>query len=417
MAKRLDILIEVCQDGWRMKKLQTLYKIDTTGKLREWTMIIEDACFHAVKGVVGGKMIEDKPRCCEAKNVGRSNETTPQGQAELEAQAKWQKKLDKDYALSEEEAQNKGYYSPMLAQKYEDRKDGLEYPLYSQPKLDGIRCIVQCVSPNPHGSDDVCLVAKTRNGKIIDAVPHILNALKGFFIKNPDVILDGELYNHDLKDNFNKITSLVRKQKPVRSATDTDASFAKKEDAFEKSLGEGANIIQYWIYDAPQIGALKESVEFSTRFLDCATILLPQHDCIVPVPTSWVYDEEELNEAYESYINEGYEGQIVRTDSPYENKRSKGLLKRKEFQDAEYRVVGIDEGNGTRTGTAKHLVLWCDRTQTNFNSNIKGSFEYLKEVLDNREDYIGKQATIRFFQLTPDGIPRFPFAVGFRDYE
>ena len=84
-----------------MKKLQTLYKIDTTGKLREWTMIIEDACFHAVKGVVGGKMlIEDKPRCCEAKNVGRSNETTPQEQAELEAQAKWQKKLIKTMRLA-----------------------------------------------------------------------------------------------------------------------------------------------------------------------------------------------------------------------------------------------------------------------------------------------------------------------------
>jgi DNA ligase 1 len=400
-----------------MKKLQTLYKIDTTGKLREWTMIIEDASFHAVKGVVGGKMIEDKPRCCEAKNVGRSNETTPQEQAESEAQAKWQKKLDKDYALTEKDAQVKKFYDPMLAQKYEDRKDGLEYPLYSQPKLDGIRCIVQCVSPNPHGSDDVLLVAKTRNGKMIDAVPHILNNLKGFFLRNPDAILDGELYNHDLKDNFNKITSLVRKQKPVRSASDTDTSFAKKEDAFEKRLAEGANIIQYWIYDVPQIGVLKEDVKFSTRFLDCATTLLPDADCIVPVPTTLVFNENQLNREYEDYISEGYEGQIVRTDSPYENKRSKGLLKRKEFQDAEYSVVGIDEGNGTRTGTAKHLVLWCDRTQTNFNSNIKGSFDYLKEVLDNKEEYIGKQATIRFFQLTPDGIPRFPFAVGFRDYE
>ena len=80
-------------------------------------------------------------------------------------------------------------------------------------------------------------------------------------------------------------------------------------------------------------------------------------------------------------------------------------------------VIGIDEGNGTRTGTAKNLVLWCDEQETEFHSNIKGSFDYLKEVLDNRKDYIGKQATIRFFQLTPDGIPRFPFAVGFRDYE
>ena len=387
-----------------MQKLQTLYKIDTTGKLREWTMIIEDACFHAVKGVVGGKMIEDKPRCCEAKNVGRSNETTPQEQAESEAQAKWQKKLDKDYALSEEEAENKQFYRPMLAQKYEDRKDGLEYPLYSQPKLDGIRCIVQ---KNRQGT----LTAKTRNGKVIDAVPHILESLKEFFVDNPDVILDGELYNHDLKDNFNKITSLVRKQNPIRSASDTDASFAKKQDAFEERLAEGADVIQYWIYDIPS------SKDFSVRFGEIDRLLLPIADCIVPVPTSRIVDEDGLNSEYESYLNDGYEGQIIRTDSPYENKRSKTLLKRKEFQDSEYRVLGIDEGNGTRSGTAKHLVLWCDEQEKEFNSNIKGSFAYLKEVLDNKEDYIGKQATIRYFQLTPDGIPRFPFAVGFRDYE
>ena len=304
----------------------------------------------------------------------------------------------------------------MLAQKYDDRKDGLVYPLYSQPKLDGIRCIVQCVSPNPHGSDDVCLVAKTRNGKIIDAVPHILNALKGFFIKNPDAILDGELYNHDLRANFNKIISLVRKQKPVRSASDTDASFEKKEKEFSDRLEEGAQTIQYWIYDAPQIAGLKEGVQFFLRF-DHLLISLPHQDCLVGVPTAEVYNEGQLNEIYATYIGEGYEGQIVRTDTPYENKRSKGLLKRKEFQDAEYCVIDINEGNGNRRGTAKHLVLWCNKNKTQFNSNIKGSFEYLAEILKNKEDYIGKQATIRFFQLTPDGIPRFPFAVGFRDYE
>ena len=93
------------------------------------------------------------------------------------------------------------------------------------------------------------------------------------------------------------------------------------------------------------------------------------------------------------------------------------ILTRKEFQDAEYRVIDINRGNGNRSGTAKHLVLWCDKEKVSFNSNIKGSFDYLKEIYDNRKEYIGKQATIKFFQLTPDGIPRFPYAIAFRDYE
>ena len=80
-------------------------------------------------------------------------------------------------------------------------------------------------------------------------------------------------------------------------------------------------------------------------------------------------------------------------------------------------LIKIDIGNGNRAGTAKHLVCFCDKTNQTFNSNIKGSFDYLKEIYDNRKEYIGKLATIKFFQLTPDGIPRFPYAIGFRDYE
>ena len=80
-------------------------------------------------------------------------------------------------------------------------------------------------------------------------------------------------------------------------------------------------------------------------------------------------------------------------------------------------MLDIEEGNGNRQGTAKHLACFCEKTQKTFNSNIKGTFEYLKEILENKEDYIGKYATIKFFQLTPDGIPRFPYAIAFRDYE
>ena len=104
------------------------------------------------------------------------------------------------------------------------------------------------------------------------------------------------------------------------------------------------------------------------------------------MPTAEVNSFNNLDTLYELYISEGYEGQMVRKNFAYENKRSTSLLKRKEFQDAEYRVIDIDEGNGNRSGTAKHLVLWCDKKKTQFNSNIKGSFEYLEEdnVIGNK---------------------------------
>ena len=52
-----------------------------------------------------------------------------------------------------------------------------------------------------------------------------------------------------------------------------------------------------------------------------------------------------------------------------------------------------------------------------FHSNVKGSFEYLADLLDNADDLIGVEATVKFFNLTPDGVPRFPYVIAIRDYE
>jgi len=394
------------------KTLQTLYKIDTKGKLREWTMHIDGASFYAVKGLVDGKKTTDKATTTIAKNVGRSNETTPEAQAELQAQAKFQKKLDSGYALNEIDAQTKKFYEPMLAHNFKDCQDELvgKYPCYSQPKLDGIRCIVR--------KEGDKLVGRTRNGKEIECIPHILKSLNGFFLAHPKAILDGELYNHDLRDNFNKITSLVRKQKPIKSASMTDKAFAKKQTEYQERLAEAEDAIQYHVYDAPRINdVINENQSFDFRIDELkAKLMTNKH--IVLVETSEVYSLGNLNSLYNQYLEQGYEGQMVRKSlSSYENKRSKSLLKRKEFVDAEYKVVDIDVGNGNRSGTAKHLVCYCPKTKRTFNSNIKGNFDYLKEIYDNRAEYIGQMATIKYFQLTPDGIPRFPYAISFRNYE
>ena len=232
-----------------METLEKLYKVDSQGRLREWTMHIDDDAFYAVKGLVGMKLTQDKPTTSIAKNIGRSNETTDAEQAMMEARAKWEKKLKEGYAKTPEDAESKCYFDPMLAQSYDDRKSEVteqygKNVVYCQPKLDGIRCIVR--------KEADAVVARTRNGRVIDAVPHITEELSQYFDDDPTMVVDGELYNHDLKHDFNKIVSLVRKQKPVRSKSDTDKSFQKKIDKFNNALIESKSLVQYWIYDIPQ---------------------------------------------------------------------------------------------------------------------------------------------------------------------
>ena len=106
----------------------------------------------------------------------------------------------------------------MLAHKY--NPDKADYPAFIQPKLDGVRCLFDASG------------AFSRAGNQFMNVDHIEQALKPFFAKNPTAVLDGELYNHGLKDDFEKIISLVRKKKP----TDNDKA-------------EAAELVQYHVYD------------------------------------------------------------------------------------------------------------------------------------------------------------------------
>jgi DNA ligase-1 len=115
-------------------------------------------------------------------------------------------------------------------------------------------------------------------------------------------------------------------------------------------------------------------------------------------------------EYYEKYVNESYEGQILRTDGWYENKRSKNLLKHKSFIDEEYTIIDICEGEGNRAGTAGYFVFETSEGKP-FKSNVKGTWEETAEMLKNRKKLIGKEATVKYFNLTPDGIPRFPYVI------
>jgi len=397
-------------------KLDTLYKQTTTGATQSWVIEVEADKFRTISGQLDGKKITNKWTVCKAKNVGRANATTAEEQALKEAEAKHQKKREKGYTLDIAKIGQKKFYEPMLAQDFKNKlrnkevmseidECGYGAAVFSQPKLDGIRCLAMREG------------LFTRTGKEIVAVPHIHEALKPFFKKYPNAVLDGELYNHAYKDDFNTIIHLVRKQKLT-------------EEHLEESL-----MVEYHIYDAPVIGkhnpsrpsgcyTEKDLFSDRTSVLDAqfANLELNQGQCphwispLVIVETTEVNSREHLDELYGEYTEQGYEGQMIRIDAPYENKRSPKLLKRKEFMDEEYTVLGWEEGGGNRAGTLKHLKF-ANKDGKEFHSNIKGTFEYLTKLFKNADELIGKEATIKYFNLTPDGVPRFPYVIAIRDYE
>lgn len=366
-----------------MMKLPTLYSRTSTGAVQEWTIEIDGDRYRTIHGQTDGKKQTTEWTVASPTNVGRSNKRDGNQQAEFEARAAWKKKSESGYYQDPKDIDKPPFIEPMLAQKYEDRKDEITFPIWSQPKLDGIRCI--CTRAGMF----------SRQGKRFVSAPHIQQALEGFFRKHPDVILDGELYCDKLANDFNKICSLVKKQKP------------SKDD-----LAESARIIEYHVYDK-----VDTTLMFSERYRWLEENLpADRNKEIRLVMTVEVVHPKELDHIYGGYIEDGYEGQMVRIDGPYEQKRSKHLLKRKEFQDAEYRIKEIGEGEGNRSGMAGFAIME-NKNGSTFRSNIKGSHEFLTELWNDRERVIGQKATVQFFNLTPDSVPRFPYVIAIRNYE
>jgi len=360
-------------------KLETIYKKTKTGATQEWTIEVSDNRYRTHSGQCGGAITTNAWTVVYGKNEGKVNGTTDNEQALKEAIAKRTKKLESGYFENIKHINKTQYFEPMLAAKWEDYKDNIQYPIYSQAKLDGIRCIVT--------KDGMF----SRNGKAIISAPHIIDSLQKLFVVNPDLIFDGELYADKFANDFNTIVSLVKKTKP----TDADLAESKKQ-------------IEYHIYDLPS-----SKKNFLHRAYDLGILFetyLEMGKYCRLVDTRKAENEEMVMEQYGLLVEAGYEGQILRVDAPYENKRSKSLLKHKSFIDEEFQILDIVEGEGNRSGTAGYMVFNTGEGKR-FKSNVKGTWDETAEMLRNKTQLIGKQATIKYFNLTPDGIPRFPYVI------
>ena len=273
---------------------------------------------------------------------------------------------------------------PMLAHKFDEKRCDFNQPTYIQPKLDGVRCIFT--------KDG----AYSRTGKPFKNVAHLEEDLEDFFKKYPDTVLDGELYNHDLKHDFEKIISLVRKQKP------TD------EDRFE-----AGNLVQYHVYDL----IISLNPTYETRY-NMLRMNLPIYKTMTLIANTTVDSIGEAKMLHDVHLAKGYEGSILRTNGLYEQKRSYNLQKFKDFHDTEATIVGYEAGKGKFTGLIGKFFMQDD-DGNKFGCPIGKGYNFAdrKVILDNIHDYIGQRATFTYFQRTNAGSYRHPLFKTIRNYE
>ena len=274
---------------------------------------------------------------------------------------------------------------PMLAYPVSDKPINYGDKISMQPKLDGVRCVIQ------YENDTV--TAYSRTGKEWKNIDHILFNLKSFFILNPDIILDGELYNHDLRDDFEKIISLVRRKTP----DDLD-------------MLESADLVQFHCYD---IIDETKTFEERNRFI---TQVVPRNHCIYHVKTQAVATESLSKVIHQQNLDAGYEGSILRTNDNYACKRSHSLRKFKDFHDTEATLTGWVEGKGKRIGTIGKFTA-VDSEGNEFGMPVMDKFKFLQDNFKKMQGYVGKTATFTYFERTKANSYRHPLFKCIRNYE
>jgi DNA ligase-1 len=363
-----------------------LYKTASKGKEQQWDICVvplhgERGDIVVEHGQVGGKIQVAIVTVEKGKNLGKKNATTGKEQAVLEAQAKWLKQQDKGYSV--ERGGGSMELKPMLAHKYEDVKD-IVFPAHIQPKLDGCRCLAY------RESEDVVRLISRQGKDFGKWLGHIREALK-HMMKVGDVF-DGELYVHGV--NFQTVLSWIKKDQPDTSK------------------------LEYHVYDRVSAdGFLDRMLQTFPRIAGGS--LASETTCIRTVDTDSVNSREEVQAKHEEYVAAGYEGAILRLgDCKYtQGYRSRQLLKVKSFMDAEFKCVDVVDGVGKCAGQGIY-VLETDKGAC-FNAKPKGRDEVRFDLFTNKADYIGKMVTVTFFEWTTSEtpIPRFPIAIGVRDYE
>lgn len=272
---------------------------------------------------------------------------------------------------------------PMLAYKVGKKEVDWSEGVFIQPKLDGVRCIFT--------KDG----AFSRTGKQFKNVAHLEYDLTDFFRKNPNIVLDGELYNHALKDDFEKIISLVRKTKPT-----------------EDDRRDAQHLVQYHVYDV-----IAGSSNYDKRF-NWLRNNLPVARTMTLIRNTSVNSYDEAKVLHDIHLAQGYEGSILRLNKPYEQKRSYNLQKFKDFHDTEATITGYEEGKGKRQGTlGKFLMTDDEGIQFGCPPGKGYTYKDLENMLLNIHDYIGQRATFTYFQRTQAGSYRHPLFKALRNYE
>ena len=341
--------------------LPRLYKFTKTKAIQICDISVSGAVVSTTFGQLDGKL-QTSTDPCSPKNTGRSNATTAEQQAILEAQSKFAKKVKSGY--SQELTSTPTVQLPQKVKTYQDNKHLVSYPCYATPKYNGLNGTYWLLP-------DKTLKLTSRGGDELPPIPHLEPTILKMMELFKTTCINGELYISG--ESLQNITSAVKKPKEL-----------------SKSL-------EFIPFELPLVSApYKDKVALLIKY----------------IPIVYITREEMLEEFYAATVGAGYEGVVIyNTDSIYQfNQRSSTVLKYKPVADAEYKILSY---TADRNG---HPVFTCETHDgKQFKVKPKGTDEERKQIITNFDSqYKNNYYKIEYEMLSDSGIPLKGVGIGLR---
>lgn len=362
-------------------QFDTLYGKNADGSLKVWSVETDGAKITVTHGKLGGKQ-QSKTTICTEKNLGKANYLDATQQAEVEARAKWVKQQKKGYFTSQEDATGSIDWTPMKCQDFKKFAHKVNYPCYQQPKLNGLRCMI-----------DANGEAWSKAGEPYKLPQHIQEEVLKLAEagKIPDGI-DGEIY--------------------AGLESEGGLSLQRIVSAFRKPNNDTPRLKLY-VYDLPSSTKTFDERKFDLDTLDSDVRSLKLRNINV-LRTIGVENEVQGDEVHSENVANGFEGSIYRNkDGIYDfGGRSYDVIKRKPRQDAEAKVVSVEiDKNGQG-------VLTCEeQTGVQFKCLMlkKADEDVNYRLYENALTLIGKFITFEFEERSDDGIATKPVGTAIRE--
>lgn len=385
------VILYLMEEVMELKKAEqiktTLFGLNKDGSTQQWSVYVREIKLDLVEIIVeygkkGGKIQRKITEITKGKNIGKANETTALEQAILEATSKWEKQVRLGYKENEDDLVNDPVLTPMLAQDGAKKPHLIKYPCYVQPKLDGVRCLVEF-------KDNGEITFTSRGNKQYPQHEHLVSQLEQLKQVCPELkYLDGEIYIHGMQ--LQDIVSFVK----------------KPQDGSEK--------LDFIIFDLPLLDkTFEERLEMLYKVEnicgDVCDFLLPN---IHTIDTWLINSESVMFNFLEDYTENGYEGLIARNvKGLYKfSQRSNDLIKVKKFQDTEVKVIDAE-----RDKNDEGILICQDREGIIVKCKMKGDHEY--RSYKNMLTLVGKYITIKYQARTKDNSYQFPVGMAVRELD